>query len=272
MVRNGSTKGRKEDRRVALFLVDAASFIPSSDSSSIGSACLHSLHCLRSTAKGFPNTPHPGRRLLVCSLNISPPTSSKIPRDENRLMLERDPRRSRAGGRRRSSRSREFRRYVCACTRTCALTLLLYAPLVDYRRTAILTLVISPLMYVCLYKAARCLKNPRKWMATPDQYNRRTLQKLNYGVRSPVSREDFFLRFSRSILCTSRHISYLINKISTRADMSEKSKEQNPARIHTVRTALIRVWYVTIRRYKIRRKTFCIKGSKETGSYSLLRV
>lgn len=78
-----------------LFSVDVGSFIPSSYSFPVGSSRLHSPHCLRSTAKGFPNTPPPGRRLLVYSSNVSPPPSSRS-QDENRLMLERDPRRSRA--------------------------------------------------------------------------------------------------------------------------------------------------------------------------------
>lgn len=90
----------KKDKRLAppRIHIDAGSFISSNYSSSYsGSPCLHSLHCLRSTAKGLPNTPHPEPTSTLPS--ISPPPSSKI-QDENRLMLERDPRRLRAGWRR----------------------------------------------------------------------------------------------------------------------------------------------------------------------------
>jgi hypothetical protein len=105
--RRRSTRERWKKTGEWLFLVDAGSFIPSNYSSLVESACLHSLHCLRSTAKGFPNTPHPGRRLLVyssTSLRHLPPwPKMKIGWCSREIRGGR----ARATRGRRSSRSRE---------------------------------------------------------------------------------------------------------------------------------------------------------------------
>lgn len=141
----------KKKRKIGecLFFVDVGSFIPSNYSSSVGSSRLHSLHCLRSTAKGFPNTPHPARRLLVYSSNISlhrPPPGSKMKIG----WCSREIRggRARLGGGRRSSRSRELSatcivcRCVMWCVRACRSWIIV----------AILTLVIPALIYAAVLK------------------------------------------------------------------------------------------------------------------------
>jgi len=51
----------KKDKRVALRRIHIDAFLYTIQLLFLllGSPCLHSLHCLRSTAKGLPNTPHP---------------------------------------------------------------------------------------------------------------------------------------------------------------------------------------------------------------------
>lgn len=59
--------------------IDAGSFIPSNYSSSYSeSPCLHSLHCLRSTAKGLPNTPYPEPTSTLPTSLRRPPLRSKM--------------------------------------------------------------------------------------------------------------------------------------------------------------------------------------------------
>lgn len=44
----------------------------------LGSPCLHSLHCLRSTAKGLPNTPHPEPTSTLLTSLLRPLLRSKM--------------------------------------------------------------------------------------------------------------------------------------------------------------------------------------------------